>query len=137
MKFLVVLIAIFIHFLNADEYEMGHGLRLNDKINLGAYFSVDYITGDEKKQFRLDDVAVLAYGNLNSKLSYMAEIEGAGVYVKNYTTGEETRDIQFHYERIYLDYIYSDRYNIRIGKQITPIGYWNLEPINVLRDTSS
>ena len=33
--------------------------------------------------------------------------------------------------------MHSEMVNIRIGKLITPIGYWNLEPINVLRDTSS
>jgi hypothetical protein len=137
MKFLVVLITLFVYLLNADEYEIGHGLRLNDKINLGAYFSIDYTTGDEKKQFRLDDVAILAYGNIDSKLSYMAELEAAPLYVKNYTTDVETTDKKFHHERAYLDYISSDLLNIRIGKQITPIGYWNLEPINVLRDTSS
>jgi hypothetical protein len=40
MKFLVILITIFVYLLNADDYEMGHGLRLDDKINLGAYFSL-------------------------------------------------------------------------------------------------
>lgn len=31
----------------------------------------------------------------------------------------------------------SDYLSFRVGKQITPIGYWNLQPINVLRETTS
>jgi len=124
-------------FLKADEYELGHGLKLSDKLSIGAYFSADYETGEQKDQFRLDDVAVLAYGSLTPELSYLVELEAAPFYVKNYTTDTSTSDTRFHYERAYIDYSYSEIFNVRIGKQITPVGYWNLEPINVLRDTSS
>ena len=137
MKYFIYLFVFCFAFLRADEYKLGHGLKLNDKLSIGGYFSVDYETGDQKDQFRLDDVAILAYGSLSSNFSYLTEFEAAPFYVENYTTGTSTTNTEFHYERVYIDYIYSEMFNIRLGKQITPIGYWNLEPINVLRDTSS
>jgi len=137
MKFILAFIVLLVSFLNSDEYEMGHGLKINEYLYLGSYFSIDYQKSDEKRQFRLDDVALLAYGDLSSDFSYLLELESAPTYVKNYTTSTSTNDTKFHYERMYANYMHSEMINIRVGKQITPIGYWNLEPINVLRDTSS
>ncbi len=137
MKFILYMTVFFALFLRADDYEMGHGLKLNDALNLGAYFSTDYTASDEQDRFRLDDVAVLAYGAISPMLTYMAEFEAAPLHVHDFRTDTSETDLKFHYERMYIDYSYSEMFNLRIGKQITPIGYWNLEPINVLRDTSS
>jgi len=137
VKIIICFLVVFVFFLRADEYQLGHGVRLSDELHIGGYFSFDYLDSDVKRQFRLDDVALLAYGSLSSKFSYLVELEAAPFYVKNYTTDISTTDTTFHYERIYLNYTHSEMFNIRIGKQITPIGYWNLEAINVLRDTSS
>ncbi|MCW8838334.1 MAG: hypothetical protein OQK11_06500 [Thiovulaceae bacterium] len=120
-----------------QAYEIGRGYKLHDALHLGGYFSTDYSNTKEKSLFRLDDVALLAYGNLNNELSYLIEMEAAPFYTYEYKTEKETKDTYFHKERLYLDYKYSESINLRIGKQITPIGYWNLEPINVLRETSS
>jgi len=136
MKFFITFALLFV-FLKADSYKIGQGLKLDDTLHIGGYFSTDYTTSDLKRQYRLDDVALLAYGRLSSSLSYLIELEAAPFYVKDYKLDTSTSDKEFHYERAYLNYNYSEMFNIRIGKQITPIGYWNLEPINVLRDTSS
>lgn len=137
MKFFVYIILFLAVLIQADEYDLGRGVKLSEALNIGGYFSIDYQKSDEKKQFRLDDVAVLAYGEMSPKLTYLAEFEAAPFYVKNFTTDTSTNDHKFHHERLYIDYMYSEMFNFRIGKQIAPIGYWNLEPINVLRDTSS
>lgn len=123
--------------MSANEYELGHGFKVNDKLHIGGYFSTDYEKSNEKRQFRLDDVAILGYGELFPKFTYLFEFEAAPFYAKNYTDDTTTKDTTFHYERFYVNYSFSDALNLRAGKQITPIGYWNLEPINVLRDTSS
>lgn len=137
MKFLFIYIILFISFLNSDEYKIGHGLKINEYLHVGGYFSMDYSSSDEKKQFRLDDVAFLAYGEITPRISYLVELEAAPFYTKNYTDHTSTRDRKFKYERAYVNYMHSEMINIRLGKLITPIGYWNLEPINILRDTSS
>lgn len=120
-----------------DSYALGHGYKFNDALNVGAYFSVDYAKGDSIDRLRVDDLAVLAYGNFLSNLSYLVEFEAAPFYVQDYKNDTSESNPQPHYERLYLNYTYSDAINLRLGKLITPIGYWNLEPINVLRDTSS
>ncbi len=137
MKVLLYMTLFFTLFLRADDYEMGHGLKLDEALNLGAYFSTDYTASEEQDRFRIDDVALLAYGALYPKLSYMVEFEAAPLHTHDLRANNSETDLKFHYERMYLDYGYSEMFNFRLGKQITPIGYWNLEPINVLRDTSS
>ena len=47
------------------------------------------------------------------------------------------KDTNLYIERLYVDYTLNENYMIRVGKFNSPIGYWNLVPINVLRDTSS
>lgn len=137
MKLLFLFTFILLSSLYAEDYEMGHGLTLSEKLHIGAYISADYESSNDKKQFRLDDVAILAYGRVLPELSYLVELEATPFYQKNYTTGAENSNQRFYYERAYADYGYSEMFNFRVGKQISPIGYWNLEPINVLRDTSS
>ena len=137
MKLFVMCLFALSLVLHAREYQIGQGIQLYDKLTVGAYFSMDYTKGTDVDKARLDDVAVLAYGNLTSNFSYFLELESAPTYVKDYKNNSSQKNTTFHYERAYGDYIYSDSVALRFGKFITPIGYWNLEPINVLRDTSS
>ena len=137
MKLFILLLLFFTALVKAEDYELGHGLKINDALNLGGYFSVDYARGKTEDKARLDDVAFLAYGSLSPKFSYLVELEAAPFYVQDYENSYNELNMKFHIERGYLNYMYSDLYNVRLGKFITPIGYWNLIPINVLRDTSS
>ncbi len=123
--------------LYAEPYEPGHGLALNEHITVGGYFSTEFETGTLRDRATLDDVAVLAYGDINPMFSYLAELEAVRFYQKNFTDGSEASERKFHIERFYGDMWVNDAFNVRFGKQITPIGYWNREPINVLRDTTS
>jgi hypothetical protein len=123
--------------LQADPYSLGQGINVNKMLNVGGYFSTEYLAKKGQDTASVEDVAVMAYGDINPMFSYLAELESAGFYSKNISTGVETGDHKFHTERFYGDLWLADAYNIRFGKQITPIGYWNKEPINVLRDTTS
>ena len=71
-------------------------------------------------------MAFLAYGSLSPNVTYMAELEAAPFYTKDFTTSTSTNDHKFHHERLYVNYEFSEFLNFRIGKQIKPIGYWNL-----------
>ena len=137
MKLYLSLFVMVISFISAEEYKLGQGYKVNDALHIGGYFSTDYFFTNGNNEFELDDVAFLAYGSLTSRLSYFIELEAAPFYTHDFNAKEATTNTTFHYERLYLDYRISEMFNVRLGKQITPIGYWNLEPINVLRDTSS
>ncbi|MDP3292311.1 MAG: hypothetical protein Q8M43_09800, partial [Sulfuricurvum sp.] len=121
----------------AHAYELGRGAQINDHINVGGYFSSEFEAGRSDETFTLDDVAVMAYGDINPMISYLAEFEAVGFYHKNLSDGSDGGSQKFHAERLYGDLWMSDDFNIRFGKEITPIGYWIMEPINVLRDTTS
>jgi hypothetical protein len=137
LRFLSLFSLAFLSLAHADDYELGHGIRVNDALNIGGYFSAELESNQQSDMFTLDDVAVMAYGDINPMFSYLAEFESVGFYHKNFTDGTENQSRKFHIERLYGDLWMSDDFNIRFGKQLTPIGYWNMEPINVLRDTTS
>jgi len=79
----------------------------------------------------------MAYGEITPQLTYMTEFEAVKFYQYDFKDHTDRSNTDFHAERIYLDYKFSDAFGVRAGKQITPIGYWNLQPINVLRETTS
>jgi len=120
-----------------NTYQLGRGLVISDALVIGGYFSTEYANGNNQEEFNIDDLALLAYGSVTDKFSYLGELEWADFYkvdIKNDASESNLRPIV---ERLYGDYTQSDNLSIRFGKQIAPIGYWNLQPINVLRETSS
>jgi len=121
------------------EYQLGEGAQVGSlPLYIGGYFSLDYRYKDSKSRYRVDDLALLAYGNYD-KLSYMAELE----FKEFYTLAEDengfstTQDKALHVERLYIDYNFNENYMFRGGKYNSQVGFWNLLPINVLRDTTS
>ncbi len=120
-----------------DEYQLGLGYKVNDKVTVGGYFSLEYGNGDNVNEIVLDDLAFLVYGNLTSNFSYLFELESVEPYIYDFERDESETNFPPSVERFYGDIKFSDTANLRFGKFITPIGYWNLQPINVLRDTSS
>lgn len=121
----------------ADDYQLGQGYRLGDGLTLGAYISTEMSHGDRNREFIVDDLAILAYGNLTDNFSWLAELESVEPYVYDDISHTESWNLPPSVERLYGDYKFSDNLALRFGKQITPIGYWNLQPINVLRETTS
>jgi len=141
------MILLLLHSVLAAEYEessdyvLGEGMQVgNIPLYIGGYLSADYTNIQDAglHQLRLDDLAFLAYGSSN-KFSYMAELEFKEFYVKQWSHGttHTQKNTKLHTERLYIDYNYSENFVVRGGKFNSPIGYWNMIPINVLRDTSS
>ena len=136
LKYITFLVCLPLYVFS-NEYEIGYGYKVNDKLHVSGYISTEYSVGNEYNEFEFDDIALLAYGRLTAKLSYFLELEASSIYTYNFDTDTSMKNTITHIERAYLDYSFSNRYKMRVGKQITPIGYWNYEPINVLRDTTS
>lgn len=139
MRF-TVLALLLISFAWGDDnsYKPGEGVQVGSfPLYIGGYFSLDYQQSKEQKQVRIDDFALLAYGD-SEKFSYLAELEASDLYVKNWQPqNNHTTDTRFHAERLYLSYDFNDDNALRVGKFNSQIGFWNLTPINVLRDTTS
>jgi len=123
----------------SSEYTLGEGIQAGSlPLYLGGYFSTDFRHKDGEHRYRVDDIALLAYGNYN-KFSYMSELEFKEFYAYNVGDGYSyiDKDTSLHVERLFVDYTLNENYMFRLGKYNSPIGFWNLLPINVLRDTSS
>ncbi|MCD6259073.1 MAG: hypothetical protein J7J31_05660 [Helicobacteraceae bacterium] len=123
-----------------DKYTLGEGVKIPDiPLYVGGYISTDYTYFNEQKhnRYSIDDIAFLAYGNIN-KFSYLAELEYKEFYVKEWGTADSSqKHTELLVERIFATYNIDDNYKVELGKFNSPIGFWNLTPINVLRETSS
>lgn len=137
LNFITLFSLVLFSFAYADEYELGRGFKINDSLQVGGYFSSEMQLKNNQDSAGIEDIAVLAYGDINPMVSYLAELESVGFYSKNFSNGADGGSQKFHIERLYGDLWLADAYNLRFGKQITPVGYWNKEPVNVLRDTTS
>ena len=118
-------------------YQLGRGKALTDWLTTGGYFSTEYSDSNNERKLLLDDLALLLYGEKGRGFSYLLEVESVEPYVADFKHDTTTTNFPPTIERLYLDYKISDLVSVRIGKQITPVGYWNLQPINVLRETTS
>lgn len=141
MKKIILFFMFVVGILSAKEYELGEGYQLGKTpLYVGGYFSVDYASYSKSDLHKvsLNDIALLSYGSYH-KFSYMAEMEFKNYYVKTYNNGEKitTKDTKLYAERLYADYTANENFMARLGKYNSNVGYWNLTPINVLRDTTS
>ncbi|MDH4943771.1 porin [Sulfurimonas sp. C5] len=139
MKYIVLILfpLLLLQAVDNTDYKIGNGYSFDKMLTVGGYFSTEYAQGEYERSFKVDDVAVMAYGELTPQLNYMVEFEAVSFYTYDFKAHNDKSNTPFHAERVYLDYRFSDNFGIRAGKQITPIGYWNFQPINVLRDTTS
>jgi hypothetical protein len=120
-----------------SAYEPGHGAKLAEALTVGGYVSLEHENSKNTNESLVEDVAVLAYGSLNSSTRYMLELENSGPYTIDHKNNTEHYNVDFKVERAFVDYKNSANLNIMAGKFISPIGYWNQTPIVVLRDTTS
>jgi hypothetical protein len=138
-KFFLILLLLIK--LNADdEYKLGQGMQLGSlPMYVGGYFSIDYTKQDDMTRYRLDDIAFLSYGHYE-KFSYMLEAEFKDLYayiIDEHKDSYTQKNENLFLERLYVDYNHNENYMFRFGKFNSPIGFWNLLPVNVLRDTTS
>jgi len=135
MKKLILVMVLLLSLQAQEPYKLGEGAQLGTlPIFMGGYASLDAKIGDERERYSVDDIAILAYGDYD-KFSYMAEVEFKEFFVK--TEEKTTSNDSVYVERIYVDYHFDDNFLFRIGKYNSPIGFWNLIPINVLQETTS
>lgn len=139
MRILVFLMVV-VCFAFADErYVPGQGLKLDDvPVYLGGYLSAVGEAQGKKKQIVVDELALMLYGDF-MRSGFMSEFEIKDFYTKSFNEKYENEHVntKIHIERLYYSYDIDDESEIVIGKFLTQAGFWNVLPINVLRDTTS
>ncbi|WP_428738323.1 outer membrane beta-barrel protein [Sulfurimonas sp.] len=140
MRYIILLlISLFVLHAEDNTYELGQGMQIEElPLYVGGYTSIQYKEDRQSETFSLDDVALMLYGGVG-EFSYMTEVEYKDLYVKKSSEFEDVQnsDRNLYIERLYLDYTNGENYTLRVGKYNSPIGYWNMLPINVLRETTS
>jgi len=139
LRYLFIMILMFLTLNAKDDYVLGEGFQVSSlPFYIGGYFSLDYERDDDSKRYRLDDIAILGYGNYKN-FFYMAEFEYKEFYVKTIQNDNTlvSKNRKIYTERLYFDYDFDENYKVRFGKYNSPIGFWNLLPINILRETTS
>ena len=139
MRNLLLLLFLSLILFSDEEYKLGEGIQVGSlPFYIGGYFSLDYIKKEGETKYSVDDIAILGYGNYN-KFSYMVELEYKELYsyIDRASQTYTEKDSHLYTERLYVDYNHDENYMFRAGKYNSNIGFWNLLPINVLRETTS
>ena len=85
----LLLILCFLSFLESnDEYKLGEGVQLGTSpIYLGGYISLDYQNADDENRLRIDDFALMIYGDYD-KFSFMSDFVLISLPASNWAAKE-------------------------------------------------
>ncbi len=126
------------HSVSAQDYRLGQGLWIG-KLNLAGYLTVEgeAARGEDAKLI-IDDLSLFVQGRFNRWINPFLEAEAAGVPLVTENHGlfqGEKSDIVL--ERFYNDIVIDDRWSLRLGKALTPVGEWNGIHAGPLVETTS
>ena len=114
----------------ASAYELGKGWQVpGTGFNLGGYTSGglnDNHSNSNGWALGMDDLSLFVRWEGEGKLRLFSEFDLEQPVTLEEGTGLTTKNAYLALERLYLDYLYSDKLNLRGGKFLTPIGRWNL-----------
>jgi len=114
----------------ASSYELGKGWQVpGTGFNLGGYASGGLEDDHAKNKgwaLGMDDLSLFVRWEGEGKLRLFSEFDLEEPVSLAEGHGLTTRNAYLALERLYMDYLYSDKLNLRGGKFLTPIGRWNL-----------
>lgn len=112
----------------ASNYELGKGWQVPGTwFNLGGYTSGG-ISDPHQKGWVLgvDDFSLFVRWEGEGKLRLFSELDMEDpIVLEEGSSGLTSKHAYLALERLYLDYLYSEKLNLRGGKFLTPIGRWN------------
>jgi hypothetical protein len=112
---------------HASDYAPGQGWHLpRTDIGIGGYGALSYANfEDEVGRLAVDDISLFLHWESEGRLRAFAEL-GLETPLVETTSGHFSSQTYVALERAYLDYLYSDKLSLRLGKFLTPIGRWNV-----------
>ncbi|WP_456402764.1 hypothetical protein [Hydrogenimonas sp.] len=122
----------------AEPYRMGEGWQPTDEpVYIGGYMSLLTDLRERQQTVAVDEFALMVYGEFE-RWGFMSELESVAPYARSFgDDAGETVHAHLHLERLYATYYIDDDSEITVGKFFSEVGFWNVAPINVLRDTTS
>lgn len=110
------------------RYTPGRGLDLGRTgIKLGGYSNVDLVRNEgEPLELALDDLSFFIVWDPIPRVHLFSELEIERLLVIDTDGHGGTSEADFSAERLYGDFLASDRLGVRLGKFLTPVGRWNV-----------
>jgi len=114
--------------LSDADYQPGKGWRIpGTGFSLGGYASAG-IENDRRRHASVgvDDFSLFVHWENDGKLRLFSELDLEKPLAWESSRGLTTHHAYLALERLYGDYLYSEKLNFRAGKFLTPIGRWNV-----------
>ena len=111
----------------AAPYRLGGGYPVGDgRLRLGGYASVNLRDlRDDPARLEVSDLSLFLRWDGGGRWQAFSELEIGEALLLEEGRGLTTDEAEFELERAYVDYLHSERLNLRLGKFLTPIGHWN------------
>lgn len=101
--------------------------RFIDGLKLGGYSSAQLtVPKDGETEAAINELSFILSWESDSRFKFLSEFEANKPLTWNDENKFNNRENSFDLERIYLDYNFSEKINIRAGRFLTPTGRWNL-----------
>ncbi len=113
---------------NQGDYQPGKGWQIpGTGFNLGGYASAS-IANDRHQHpsAGIEDFSLFLRWEGEGRLRLFSELDLENPLGIEHGAGLTSKHAYLALERMYADYLYSDRLNLRAGKFLTPIGRWNV-----------
>jgi hypothetical protein len=95
--------------------------------NLGGYSSAGItVPREEDAKAAINEISLLLTWNGDSRWSFFSELELEDPLSWSDDRKFHTKESRLDLERLYLDYNFSEKANLRIGRFLTPNSRWNL-----------
>lgn len=111
-----------------DGYRLGRGLRVADTgLTLGGYGNLEVVAPhDVSTNAELSDLSLFITWQASERWRFFSEVEVENALGIAEGRGFTTDEASFRLERWYSDYSFTDAFNLRLGKYLTPVSRWNL-----------
>jgi hypothetical protein len=107
-------------------YHLGEGFPISDTgIRVGGFVTGTFDKPDNSpSRLAVDNFSLFLWWEGEGRLKFFSELEYDNFQFTQPRPPDETGYLSL--ERAYFDYALTDTTDVRVGKFLTPIGYWNL-----------
>ncbi|BBP00423.1 hypothetical protein SFSGTM_11310 [Sulfuriferula nivalis] len=110
------------------DYQPGKGLQIpGTGLNFGGY--ADFGIQNDRQHptsISINNLSIFLHWDNDGKVRVFSELDLENALAWESANGVTTNHAYLGLERLYADYLYSEKLNLRAGKFLTPIGRWNV-----------
>lgn len=126
-RFLWVFASVASVLLLCNPAYAGEGVVFADDFHVGGYASANLnLHPDGMAEASASEASLFMSWDGNGRWRLFSELEIENPLHWSEGASISTRKAHFDVERLYADYVYSERATLRMGRFLTPVGRWNL-----------